>query len=136
MMHLSISRTWLFSRTARRVYFLCALADLALLGTRMGIGAALAAAGASELSRDAAMIVRTLLFPAVVGSAVLFVGMSYCWLGIGGSYKKKVLWFIFAPLFLLSMPVYYFVYYRPLASRQTEQALVPHSQSQSSRTPS
>ena len=72
------------------------------------------------------MIVRTLLFPAVVGSAVLFVGMSYCWLGIGGSYKKKVLWFIFAPLFLLSMPVYYFVYYRPLASRQTEQALVPH----------
>ncbi len=128
MMHLSISPTWLCSRTAKRVYFLCALANLALLATRMGIAAALAAAGASALSPEARLIVSTLLFPEVVGSAVLLVGMSYCWLGIGGSYKKKVLWIILLPLFLLTMPVYYFVYYRPLASRQTNQTLVPASQ--------
>lgn len=128
MMHLSISRAWLFSRTAKRVYFLCALANLALLATRMGIGAALAAAGATALSPEARLIVSTLLLPEVVGSAVLFVGMSYCWLGIEGSYKKKVLWIILLPVFLLAMPVYYFIYYRPLASRQADQTPVPASQ--------
>ncbi len=95
----------------------------------MGIGAALAAAGVYALSPEARLVVSVFLFPEVVGSAVLFVGMSYCWLGIGGSYKKKVLWILLVPLFLLTMPFYYFVYYRPLASRQTDQRLVPASQS-------
>jgi len=53
---------------------------------------------------------------------VLFVGMSYCWLGPDGSYKKKVLWFILLGLFLLTMPIYYFSVYRPLASREAEEA--------------
>ena len=49
--------------------------------------------------------------------------MSYCWLGLGGSYKKKVLWFILLNLFLLTVPIYYFSVYRPLAFREGEEAL-------------
>jgi len=59
---------------------------------------------------------------------VLFVGMSYCWLGVEGSYKKKVLWIILVPLFLLTMPFYYFVYYTPLAARQADETLIPARQ--------
>jgi len=48
--------------------------------------------------------------------------MSYCWLGLGGSYKKKLLWLLFSGLFLIVLPIYYFVSYRPLASKAKEQA--------------
>ena len=81
------------------------------------------AAGVSTLPSGARLLVRALLFPEIVGSAVLFVGMSYCWLGLGGSYKKKVLWFILLNLFLLTVPIYYFSVYRPLAFREGEEAL-------------
>jgi hypothetical protein len=43
-MYVSISRNWLFSRTAPRVYLLGAILDLALLATRVGIFAAIAGA--------------------------------------------------------------------------------------------
>jgi hypothetical protein len=123
MMYVSISRDWLFSPTARRVYLICAILNLALLATRMGIALAMVAAGVSTLPSGARLLVRALLFPEIVGSAVLFVGMSYCWLGLGGSYKKKVLWFILLNLFLLTVPIYYFSVYRPLAYREGEEAL-------------
>src|ERR1051326_3461716 len=121
MMYVSISRDWLFSPTARRVYLSCAILNLALLATRMGIVLAMVAAGVSTLPSGARLLVRALLFPEIVGSAVLFVGMSYCWLGLGGSYKKKVLWFILLNLFLLTVPIYYFSVYRPLAFREGEE---------------
>src|SRR5579864_4087091 len=121
MMHLSISQNWLFSRTAQRVYLVCTILDFALLGTRMGIAAAMNAAGVFTLPPLTSAIVRVLLFPEVLGTSVLAVGMSYCWLGIGASYKKKVLWVLFAGFFLLSMPIYYFAFYRRLASEKNRE---------------
>ena len=123
MMYVSISRDWLFSPTAQRVYLICAILNLALLAIRLGIALAMVAAGAPVLPSGSRLLVRALLFPEIVGTAVLFVGMSYCWLGFGGSYKKKVLWFILLNLFLLTVPIYYFSVYRPLASREGEKAL-------------
>jgi hypothetical protein len=117
MMHVSISRTWLFSRTAQRVYLLCAILNLALLATRIGVVAAMASAGISTLPPTAALLVKGFLFPEIAGSAVLFVGMSYCWLGFSGSYKKKVLWLVLLYFFLITTPIYYFAVYRPMASR-------------------
>jgi hypothetical protein len=117
MMYVSISRNWLFSRTAQRVYLLCAILDLALLAIRVGIFAAIAGAGVSKLSPTAVLLVKALLFPEIVGSAVLFVGMSYCWLGFDGSYTKKGLWIVLVKLCLITTPVYYFGVYRPKASR-------------------
>jgi hypothetical protein len=118
MMYVLISRNWLFSRTAQRVYLIAAILDLALLATRMGIAGAMTAAGVFTLPPVTNVVVRILLIPEVVGTAVLTVGMTYCWLGLGGSYKKKLLWIVLIQLFLVTMPVYYVAFYRPLASRE------------------
>jgi hypothetical protein len=115
MMYVRISRGWFFSRTAQRVYLLCAILNLALLTTRIGIGAAIAVAGVSTLSSTTVLLVKTFLIPEVVGSAVLFVGMSYCWLGFKGSYAKKGFWIVFVKLCLITAPVYYFAVYRRTA---------------------
>ena len=125
MMYVLISRTWLFSRTAQRVYLLCAILNLALLATRIGVVAGMSSAGVSTLPPTAALLVKGFLFPEIVGSAVLFVGMSYCWLGFGGSYKKKVLWFVLLNFFLITTPIYYFAVYRAISSRETDAPPAP-----------
>jgi hypothetical protein len=125
MMHLSISRNWLFSRTAQRVYLACAILDLALLGTRMGIAAAMNATGIFMLPPTARMVLGVLFVPEVVGTALLTVGMTYCWLGLGGSYGKKLLWIVFVNAFLITMPIYYFAFYRRLASKENAQIIAP-----------
>jgi hypothetical protein len=121
MMHFYISRNWLFSPTAQRVYLICTILDLALLATRMGVIAATISAGVFSFPPVTVFILRLLLFPEVIGTAILFVGMSYCWLGLGGSYKRKLLWLLFCGLFLIALPIYYFVSYRSLASKAEEQ---------------
>ena len=120
MIYVSISRTWIFSQAAQRVYLVCTLLDLALLGTRIGIVAAMAVAGLSKLPPVTLLIVRVLLFPEVVGSAVLLVGMSYCWFGFDRArYRNRLLWYVLVSLFtLLTMPIYYFFVYRRLASQE------------------
>jgi hypothetical protein len=122
MMHLQISRDWLFSRLAQRIYLACALLDLALIGTRIGIVTAMSAAGVRILPPGLASLLKLLLFPEVLGTAVLLVGMSYCWLGINASYKKKLLWILFLGLFPITMPIYYFSIYRQLAAREVGRA--------------
>jgi len=117
-MYVRISRDWLFSRTAQRLYLLCAILNLALLATRIGMAAATLAAGVSSLSPTAVMLVKGFLFLVVVGSVVLFVGMSYCWLGFDGSYTKKALWIVLVKFCLITAPVYYFAVYRSKASRE------------------
>src|ERR1043166_8189940 len=67
MMYVSISRDWLFSPTARRVYLICAILNLALLATRMGIVLAMVAAGVSTLPSGARLLVRALLAPKLWG---------------------------------------------------------------------
>jgi voltage-gated potassium channel Kch len=118
MMYVRISRNWLFSPRAQRVYLLGAILDLALLATRIGIGTAMVAAGVSTLSPTAVLLVNAFLFIEVVGSAVLFVGMSYCWLGFDGSYAKKGFWIVLVKLCLITTPIYYFAVYRRMAARE------------------
>jgi hypothetical protein len=122
MMHVLISRSWLFSRTAQRVYLLSAILNLALLATRIGMATAMAGAGVSKFSPTAVLLAKGFLFPEIVGSAVLFVGMSYCWLGFQGSYTKKGFWIVLVKLCLITAPVYYFAVYRPMASRETNES--------------
>jgi hypothetical protein len=115
MMYVRISRNWLFSRTAQRVYLLCAVLNLALLATQIGIGVAIVSAGVSTLSPTAVLLVKAFLFPEIVGSAVLFVGMSYCWLGFKGSYAKKGFWIVFVKFCSITALAYYFAVYRRTA---------------------
>src|SRR5205807_2453734 len=97
MLYLPISRNWLVSRTAHRVYIGCSVLSVALAATIMAVRAGLAAARFSALTPDAAAIVRLLLFPEIVGAALLWVGMRY-----RSHFLKKALWFValalFAPL--------------------------------------
>jgi len=127
VIYVSISRNWIFSRVAQRVYLVCALLDLALLATRIGIIAALAVAGLSRLPPVSLTVVRVLLFPEVVGSAVLLVGMSYCWFGFDRArHRSRLLWYVLVSLFtLLTMPIYYFFVYRRLASLEPHKEPVP-----------
>ena len=76
----SISRNWLFSKNAQRVYLVCAILDLAFLGTRVGITAAMSVAGVLTLPTTMRMVVGLLSVPEVMGIAVLTVGMTYCWI--------------------------------------------------------
>ena len=76
-MFVPISRSWLFSRAAQRIYFVSALLALAFMATLIGVHLAMSAVGASALTTDVASMVRPLLFPEIVGAAVLWVGMWY-----------------------------------------------------------
>src|SRR5580698_9503370 len=95
MLYLPISRSWLFSLTARRIYFVSALLTLALIVTLFGLRVAMAAAGTRSFIPTAASVARTLLYPEVTGTAVLWVAMSYFWFGYDRShYLKRAIWFL------------------------------------------
>jgi hypothetical protein len=120
MLYLPISRSWLVSPVARRIYLLCALLALGLIATEIGLHMAMSAAGTGKLTPAAALFVRTLLYPEIVGTALLWIAMWYFWFGFDSShYLKKALWFV--ALFFLApfgTLVYYFVVYRRFASAQ------------------
>jgi hypothetical protein len=124
MLYLPISRSWIFSPTAQRIYFASALLALALIATFVGVHMAMSAAGARKLTPPASSVVRMLLYPEAAGEAVLWVAMWYFWFGFDRShYLKKAMWF--ALLFLLApfgTLLYYFVVYRSCVSAQAQRA--------------
>ena len=77
---------------------------------------ALAAAGAPSLgiSPYAALVTRLLLWPGVLGTALLSIAMWYFWFGFDHSgWLKKALWFLPLYFFLPVGPaLYYFLVYR------------------------
>jgi hypothetical protein len=120
MLYLPISQSWLFSTTARRIYFASALLTVALVGTLLAIYMAMAAAGTRALTPSASPVVRILLFPEIAGEAALWVGMWYFWFGFDRShYLKKAMWFV--SLFFLAplgtLLYYFFVYRRGVSAR-------------------
>ena len=122
MLYLPINRSWLFSLTAQRIYFVSALLALALTATLMGVHMAMRVAGTRTLTRDAASVIRALLYPEVLGMAILWAAMWYFWFGFDRShYFKRTIWFFllffvapFGPL------LYYFVVYRRCVSVQAQ----------------
>jgi hypothetical protein len=50
MLYLPISRSWLFSTTARRIYLVSAMLAFALIATLLGVHMAMAAAGTRTLT--------------------------------------------------------------------------------------
>lgn len=121
VMYFSVKRTWLFSQTARRVYLLCAILDLALFGTEIAVQAAIKVSGVSYLGSLTRILLELILVPEVIGTAVLIVGMTYCWLMVGGSCGRKLVWILYMPWFLITMPAYYFAVYRRLALELSEE---------------
>jgi hypothetical protein len=116
MLYLPITKGWIISRTARRVYFACALAAFSLFGVLIASHAALNVTGVRSFAGfpAAALVLRVLLLPGIVGSAVLSIAMWYFWFGFDNSgWLKKAIWFV--PLFLsivIGPAFYYFFVYR------------------------
>jgi hypothetical protein len=122
MLYLPIRRSWLISKSARRVYAGCSVLTLALLATLVGIQLSISAAGASPVTREARSLMRILLLPEIIGYALLWIAMWYFWFGFDDShYFKKAVTFV---LLLFFPPIgtllYYFLTYRrrvlPVAS--------------------
>lgn len=114
MLYLPISRGWLFSPTAQRIYLQCALLTFALLATLIGVSLAMPLAGTASLTRPARLVVKVLLLPEILGTASLWIAMWYYWFSFDRShYLKKFLFFLL--LFFLApfgTLFYYFVVYR------------------------
>jgi hypothetical protein len=114
MMILPISRAWMYSRTARRVYLICSLLALALSGVQAGTGAAQAVNGSQTLPPATAAVLQLALIPEAIGSGLLWVAMLYFWFGFDqSSWLKRALWFPFLFFFIpLALALYYFFVYR------------------------
>lgn len=115
MLYLPIKETWIVSRSARRVYLVCALAALSFFGTLLASAAALRTSRAvtPEAFAAAAFIIRLFLWPGIAGTALLSIAMWYFWFDFDDSgWLKKALWSL--PLYLL-LPIgpalYYFLVY-------------------------
>lgn len=76
----------------------------------------MAAAGAPslEIAPNAALVARLLLWPAILGTALLSIAMWYFWFSFDNSgWLKKALWFLLLYIFLGVGPaLYYFFVYR------------------------
>lgn len=115
MLYLPIKKTWIISRTARRVYFVCALAAISFFGVLIASSVAFRISGqtTAEGIATAGVIVRLLLWPGLIGTALLSIAMWYFWIGFDDSgWLKKAIWFI--PLYFLlafGPALYYFFVY-------------------------
>jgi len=116
MLYLPISREWMVSRGAQRLYLVCALANLWLFAVLAGTAIAMSESDVESFAGFAstALLVKSLLWPGVLGTAVLAVAMWYFWYSIDqSSWAKKALWFFVLFLgFMLGPMLYYFFAYR------------------------
>jgi hypothetical protein len=117
---LPISRSWILSRRAQRVYFGCAILSLALSGTWIGTRAAQIFAGNYGLTPGTANLVGCSLLAETIGAALLWVAMLYFWFGFDqSSWLKRAIWFCFLALLLpFFWALYYFFVYRKQLSSQ------------------
>lgn len=131
MMILPISRTWMISRVARLVYLICSVLALALSGTLAGTHAAQSVIESQTLPPATAVVLRLVLIPEVIGSALLWVAMLYFWFGFDqSSWLKRALWFPFVFFFIpLPLALYHFLAYRKWtrSAEQTSVSAASHS---------
>jgi hypothetical protein len=117
MLYLPITKNWIVSALARRIYFTCALLAIALFGTLLATSVAVGVPGVRSLADVPSIVflVKVLVFPGVCGTALLSIAMWYFWFSFDqSSWTRKAFWFL--PLYLL-LPIgpalyYFFVYWR------------------------
>jgi hypothetical protein len=81
VLYLPIKKSWILSCTADRVYLVCTLAAISLIGVLLAMATALAATAANSLNNDAlSLLVQTLLWPGRLGTALLCIPVLYYFL--------------------------------------------------------
>ena len=116
-LYLPISKSWVLSCTARRVYLASAIAAISLAGVLIAEFFAVTATGVSEISPAALLLSQILLWPGIVGTALLCIAMWYFWFNFDDStWWRKGAWFFFLYVLLPVGPIlYYFLVYRTSA---------------------
>ena len=135
MLYLPITKNWIISRTARTVYFVCAVLACMFFGALFAILLAMGFSGVNSLSAFPLVlgIARTALLPGVFGSATLSIAMWYFWFNFDkSSWLRRAFWAL--PLYFL-LPIgpalyYFFVYLRnedvtSLAARSPDVTIQP-----------
>jgi len=116
MLYLPITKDWIVSSLARRIYLICALLAIALFGTLVAVSAAMVVSGVRSLAGApaAVLMVKVLVLPEVFGTAALSVAMWYFWFTFDrSSWVRRACWF--PPLYFLPTmgpALYYFFVYR------------------------
>lgn len=116
MLYLPLTCSWIVSRRAQRLYLCCACLHLSLLGVLVGTQMAMLESGVASLvdSPASLLLVKVLMWPGILGAALLLVAMWYFWFSYDPSnWLKKAFWF--GILFVgnpLGAVLYYFVVYR------------------------
>lgn len=122
MLILPISRSWIVSRAAERVYMISAVLSLALSGTVLGTRIAQIVLHANRLPERTGTIVGIVLVPEVLGAAILWAGMLYFWFGFDESHwLARAFWFLcLCSILPLFWSLYYFVVYRRHSAERAE----------------
>lgn len=113
MLYLPINRSWIVSRSAQRVYAGCAIANFYLIAVFVGNQTARAENGVRWLPNfpAAAYLVKLLLWPGLIGTAVLAVAMWYFWFTFDPSpWATKTFWFLILFLGLALGPLLYYIF--------------------------
>lgn len=116
LFRLYISRNWIVSSTARRVYLVASICSLSLIGSLIAIAMAISGTGRTfaEVNAATVVVVYALLLIGVVWAAILRVAMLYYWYGfdLSGS-GAKLFWLVGMLLFgPFAEIVYHFAVYR------------------------
>src|SRR5881398_1572881 len=93
MLYLPITKSWILSCNANRLYLVCAFAAISLIGVLLAALLAVIASGAVESSPSALLIMQILLLPGILGTA-LCIAMWYFWFNFDNStWPRKAVWF-------------------------------------------
>jgi len=121
MLYLPITRNWILSRRAQRVYFPCAILTFYLFVLFLA-GRTAAMVSSQGISPVTMMLLRLFLWPGIIGKAVLAVGMWYFWFNFDRSHWMiKAFWFVLLFLGLaVGAAIYYVLVYRRSAALEAD----------------
>jgi hypothetical protein len=114
MLILPITRNWMLTRRARRVYTVCAVLNLIFVGTVIGTRSAQTFADVTKLPPLTDVLFTVVWIPGIAATALVWVAMFYFWFGFDQSHwLARAFWFValffFAPY---GPPLYCFFVYR------------------------
>jgi len=119
MLILPISRHWIVSRFASRIYLVCAFLAIAFSGTVLGLRVAILSVGHGGIPEPVASILGLSMLLEILGAALLWTAMLYFWFGFDQSHwLARTFWLVvLCSILPFFWALYYFVIYRRQVDR-------------------